>query len=249
MIQSPAPRGRGARRRSLLAATGFALSALVLTACAQPESGAEGGSDGSSYVEGSGMVTEVPPEDRLPAPDLTGITTHDEPIALSDYAGQVVVLNVWGSWCAPCRAEAPNLAKLAEETADQDVQFVGINVRDHDAANARSFDRSFGIDYPSFFDPKGRLILEFPANTLSPQGIPSTLVLDREGRIAVRAVKALTEEELRSMIEPIVAEGTAGEEADPEGDAPDADADAGDADGDAPDADAGAPAEGATDDD
>ncbi|MFX4291675.1 TlpA family protein disulfide reductase [Streptomyces bohaiensis] len=232
MIQSDPSRGRDAYRRSALTAAALALSAVVLTACGGGEgSGAEASSDGSAFVEGSGVITSVPVGDRLPAPELTGETTHDEPIALADYAGQVLVLNVWGSWCAPCRAEAPYLAAVSEDLADQDVQFVGINVRDHDPANARAFDRRFDIAYPSFYDPKGRLILEFPANTLSPQGIPSTLVVDRDGNIAARAVKALTEEELRGMIEPVLAEG-----------------DTAPGDGSESDGDAGSAAEGAADD-
>jgi thiol-disulfide isomerase/thioredoxin len=117
------------------------------------------------------------------------------------------VLNIWGSWCAPCRAEAPNLVKVAEETADQGVQFLGINTRDNVADNARAFERTFGVEYPSLFDPYGRLILEFPAGSLNPQAIPTTLIIDRDGDIAVRALKPLTEGELRDALEPVMAEG------------------------------------------
>ena len=129
-----------------------------------------------------------------------------KPLELSDYKGKIVVLNVWGSWCAPCRAEAPNLAKVAKETEDKDVQFVGINTRDLDRANAKAFERNYGVEYPSFFDPSGKLILRFPKGSLSPQAIPSTLILDREGRIAVRALKELSEKELRSALDPLTAE-------------------------------------------
>jgi thiol-disulfide isomerase/thioredoxin len=176
---------------------------LGLAACS---GGSSASSSGGNYVEGDGTIVHVPKEDRDPAPELTGVTTHDEPLNLADYRGQIVVLNVWGSWCGPCRAEAPNLVAVAEELADEGVQFIVINTRDPDPANARAFDENYGIDYPSFYDPKGKLILDFPANTLSPQGIPSTVVLDRDGDIAVRALKPLTEEELRAMIDPVIAE-------------------------------------------
>ncbi|MCE7080300.1 TlpA family protein disulfide reductase [Streptomyces sp. ST2-7A] len=178
---------------------------LALSACSGESAGSSGGD--SNIVEGTGMVTTVPQGERTRAPDLTGESTHGDPLALADYRGQVVVLNVWGSWCAPCRAEAPNLATVAADTEDRGVQFIGINTRDLEAANALAFDRTYGIEYPSFFDPKGNLILEFPRNTLPPQGIPSTLVIDRDGGIAVRALKALTEEELRDILEPVIAEG------------------------------------------
>ncbi|MQS09928.1 TlpA disulfide reductase family protein [Streptomyces alkaliphilus] len=193
------------RSRALRALVCAAAGMLALSACSGESAGASGGD--SNIVEGTGLVTTVPAGERKQAPDLTGESTHGEPLALADYRGQVVVLNVWGSWCAPCRAEAPNLAAVAADTEDRGVQFIGINTRDLEAANARAFDRTYGIEYPSFFDPKGNLILEFPRNTLPPQGIPSTLVIDREGGIAVRALKALTEEELREILEPVIAEG------------------------------------------
>jgi thiol-disulfide isomerase/thioredoxin len=183
-----------------------AVAVLALGACGAGGNDGSGTSNGGNIVQGSGAITHVPKEDRQPAPELSGLSTHDEPLELTDYRGDVVVLNVWGSWCGPCRAEAPNLAAVAEATADQGVRFLGINTRDSDKRNAQSFDEGFGITYPSFYDPKGRLILEFPKNTLSPQGIPSTIVLDRDGDIAVRALKPLTEEELWAMIEPVMAE-------------------------------------------
>lgn len=206
MIQSRVLPGRRSPRAAAIPAV-LTAAALALSGCSSGgDGGSSGVSSGGSFVEGTGAITHVPKEERRPAPELTGLSTHDEELNLADYRGQVVVLNVWGSWCGPCRAEAPNLAAVSEATADQGVQFLGINTRDFDQANAQSFDRGFGITYPSFYDPKGRMILDFPKNTLSPQGIPSTLVLDRDGDIAVRALKALTEDELWSMIEPVLAE-------------------------------------------
>ncbi|MCF6524715.1 TlpA disulfide reductase family protein [Streptomyces sp. JJ36] len=201
---SARPAGRFRRPVRVSAATACAaVAALVLAGCGGPEVQSSGD---NGFVQGTGQVTTVSAKARKPAPDISGKTVDGKRISLSDYRGKIVVVNVWGSWCAPCRAEAPHLAKVAEETADEGVAFVGINTRDLDRANARAFERTYDIDYPSFYDPHGRLLLKFPKNTLSPQTIPSTVVLDREGRIAVRALKELDDKELRSMLDPLIAE-------------------------------------------
>ncbi|GAA2660978.1 TlpA disulfide reductase family protein [Streptomyces aculeolatus] len=194
---------RRLHRRTLAAAAAAVAGALALTACGEDATSSGGN---TQFVSGTGQLTVVKASDRLAAPDISGETTDGEELALADYRGKVVVLNVWGSWCAPCRAEAPNLRKVSEDTADRGVQFVGINTRDLDVANAQAFDRGFKIEYPSLYDPSGKLILKFPENSLSPQAIPSTLILDREGRIAVRALKPLSEEELRKALEPVIEE-------------------------------------------
>ncbi|MBD3933990.1 TlpA family protein disulfide reductase [Streptomyces chumphonensis] len=191
-------------RRATAVAAAVVTSLVALTACGS-EDGVSSG-DAAGYVAGTGQITEVPEGKRVAAPDLAGEGVHGKELKLSDHRGEVVVLNVWGSWCPPCRGEAPNFAKVSEDLADEGVQFLGINTRDLDVANAQAFDRTYGIEYPSFYDPSGKLILKFPKGNLNPKAIPSTLVLDREGRIAVRALKPLTEEELREIIEPVMAE-------------------------------------------
>ncbi|MET7637109.1 TlpA disulfide reductase family protein [Streptomyces sp. NPDC005438] len=177
---------------------------LVLTGCGDDKAGKS--SSDTKIVEGTGKITTVPVADRKKVPDLAGETVDGKHLRVADYRGQVVVLNVWGSWCAPCRAEAPNLAKVAKETKGKGVQFVGINTRDLDKANAKAFDRNFGITYPSLFDPSGKLQLKFGRGELPPQSVPSTVVIDRKGRIAARALLALSEKKLRSILEPVMAE-------------------------------------------
>ncbi|HZG05820.1 MAG TPA: TlpA disulfide reductase family protein [Streptomyces sp.] len=208
MSQSRAPRRRPPRpgRRLPAAVAGAVAGVLALSACGGGSEEKAASSGDTQFVQGTGQITTVAEKDRRPLPDISGETVDGEHLSLSDYRGKVVVLNVWGSWCAPCRAEAPNLAKVAEDTEDEGVRFVGINTRDLDKANARAFDRRYGIEYPSLYDPSGRLILKFPKYSLSPKAIPSTLIIDREGRIAVRALKPLSEEDLRSALEPVVAE-------------------------------------------
>jgi thiol-disulfide isomerase/thioredoxin len=161
-------------------------------------------SNGQRYVSGDGTVEVIDPAERKPAPDLTGTTLDGGAFNLADLRGRVVVLNVWASWCAPCRAEAPSLERVSEKLANQGVRFVGINTRDTDD-NARAFERRFGISYPSVVDRDGALLLRFK-ETLPPQAIPTTLVIDRGGRMAARALTPLTEERLRELVTPIVAE-------------------------------------------
>ncbi|MGP4110097.1 TlpA family protein disulfide reductase [Streptomyces sp. 4N509B] len=193
------------RAKLATAAGSLVLLAAGLTACSGDQAGPSGGD--TQIVQGTGEITTVPVADREQAPELTGESLDGGQLSLSDYRGEVVVLNIWGSWCAPCRAEAPHLVAVAEETADQGVQFLGINTRDRDRTPALTFEEDYGIGFPSFYDPSGRLLLEFPSGSLNPQAIPTTIVVDREGRIAARALLALTDDELRSIIEPIVAEG------------------------------------------
>ncbi|MGK5530099.1 TlpA family protein disulfide reductase [Streptomyces sp. URMC 129] len=188
-----------------VALAGALTGALVLTSCAGDQAGPSGGD--TNIVQGTGEITQVAAADREEAPDLTGESVDGDPLRLSDYRGQVVVLNIWGSWCPPCIAEADNFVRVAEDTADQGVQFLGINTRDRSRENADGFERTHDVPYPSFYDPDGRLLLEFPSGSLNPQAIPTTLIIDREGRIAARALKALTEEELRAALDPVIAEG------------------------------------------
>ncbi|WP_059005763.1 TlpA family protein disulfide reductase [Streptomyces specialis] len=188
-----------------VALAGAVTAALALTACSGDQAGPSGGN--SNIVQGTGEITQVAADERDAAPDLSGETVDGDSLSLSDYRGQVVVVNIWGSWCAPCIAEADNFVRVAEDTADQDVQFVGINTRDRSRENAAGFERTHNVPYPSLYDPDGRLLLEFPRGSLNPQAIPTTLIIDREGRIAARALKPLTEEELRAALEPVIAEG------------------------------------------
>ena len=155
---------------------------------------------------GSGEITTVKAADRKDAPDLSGKTVAGGQASLASYKGKVVVINIWGSWCAPCRAEAPNLAAVSAADASKGVQFLGINTRDLTASNAARFDKRFGITYPSLFDPMGKLIQRFPRGSLNPQSLPATLVVDRQGRIAARALKALSADELHQLVDPIAAE-------------------------------------------
>jgi thiol-disulfide isomerase/thioredoxin len=135
---------------------------------------------------------------RRPAPPVEGTTLDGRHLALADLTGHVVVINVWGSWCVPCRAEAPILARLARETVAKGVRFVGIDTRDRSAA-ARAFVRNFKIPYPSILDTDGQVLLRF-SGVIPVSAIPSTLVVDRAGRIAARVIGRVDYTTLRGLI-------------------------------------------------
>ncbi|MFF9687230.1 TlpA family protein disulfide reductase [Streptomyces sp. NPDC014623] len=196
--------GRAPRRRfTLLAATAVA-GALVLSACGGGTKAGGGGN--TNFVTGSGGVSTVAKGERTDAPELDGTTLDGKALDITDYKGKVVVLNFWGSWCGPCRAEAKHFQKVSQETEDQGVQFVGINTRDPQKSLAVSFEEDFGVTYPSIYDPTGKLLLRFPKGTLNPQAIPSTVVVDRDGKLAARTLAALDAQKLRKMIDPLIAE-------------------------------------------
>jgi len=155
---------------------------------------------------GADGISTAKQGDRGTAPDLSGKTVDGGRLDVADYKGKVVVLNVWGSWCGPCREEAQYFAKVSKEYQDKGVQFVGINTRDTSTTPAVNFEKEHGVEYPSLYDPTGKLMLRFKRGTLNPQAVPSTLVLDREGNIAARSLAALSEDKLRKMIAPVLAE-------------------------------------------
>jgi thiol-disulfide isomerase/thioredoxin len=190
-------------RAALLSAVAAA-SALTLSACSS--GGASGGGGDTNFVMGKDGISTAKKGERAAAPDLSGKTVNGGKLDVASYKGKVVVLNVWGSWCAPCRAEAPNFEKVSKDLGTKGVQFVGINTRDTSIQNAVAFEKQYGISYESLYDPTGKLMLRFKKGTLNPQAVPSTLVLDREGKIAARSLAGLSEDNLRKMIAPVLAE-------------------------------------------
>ncbi|MFD6414724.1 TlpA family protein disulfide reductase [Streptomyces sp. NPDC060194] len=208
LIRAPrrhALRSGGRRPRIALATAGIAVAALTLSACGGDNPGSTG-AGGTKFITGKTGVETVAEGDRKPAPTLDGKTLQGTALSTDDYKGKVVVLNVWGSWCAPCRAEAKYLQEVSQETKDKGVQFVGINTRDPEKGPAIAFEEEQGVTYPSLHDPTGKLLLRFPKGSLSATRVPSTLVLDREGRIAARSLTRVNDTDLRRMIDPLLAE-------------------------------------------
>jgi thiol-disulfide isomerase/thioredoxin len=174
------------------------VAAVLLLAGCSTTAGADQSTPDGGFVAGDGSIVVLPAEERVPAPDLQGTTLDGEQFRLADHVGMPVVLNVWASWCAPCRAEAPTLAAMAVELEGQ-VQFVGLDTRDSDDP-ARSFVKRFNVPYPNVIDRDGQLQLLF-GDSLPPQAIPSTVVIDSQGRVAARALGRVSEASLRGMID------------------------------------------------
>ena len=173
---------------------------LILVSCARTgadEQTQNGGQVGYPTVPRN--LTRIPPDQRQVLPTVSGPALgSNQPISTQDYLGKVVVINVWGSWCPPCRKEAPDLQAASVETRDV-AQFVGITSKDYDPAPAEAFVRSFKITYPSIYDPTGKVLLAF-AGQLPPSAIPSTMIIDREGRLAVRVLSEVSKITLIDMI-------------------------------------------------
>jgi peroxiredoxin len=194
------------RRPALLLTVAAVTGALALSACSGTNAAETGGGSDSGYVPGTGESLSVPAAQRGGAIDLTGKDLDGKAIDLSAYRGKVVVLNVWGSWCGSCRAEAVDLENVYKADQAKGVAFVGINTRDTQIDQAQQFVKTHGLTYPSFYDEDGSLLLQFPKGSLNPQAIPSTLILDRQGRIAVRALQPLTSDQLNKILDPVIAE-------------------------------------------
>jgi len=177
--------------------------ALVLAGCGTTS----GSVDGSSrYVAGDGSTVLLAPDERTAAPTVVGTTLDGAPLDLVSMRGKVVVVNFWASWCSPCREEAATLEKVYGQKHSAGVEFVGIVSGAKDSIeNARAFTRRFDVSYPSMFDADNSLVLAF-RGALPAAGIPTTFVLDRQGRVAARALGAVDISRLLGMIEPVLGE-------------------------------------------
>ena len=172
----------------------FIVLAFALTACGG------GGSSASeeSFVSGDGATTFIKISDRKIAPVITGMTLSGENYTYQK--DRVAVVNVWASWCSPCRAEAPTLVALANKYTD--VAFIGILTRDN-PANAEAFEHRFKIPYPTVIDDS--ILLGFKGS-LPANAIPTTVVLDKSGLVAARISGVVTVASLSKLIEKVAAE-------------------------------------------
>lgn len=185
----------------------FGVAMLAVTSCSGgPIAANNPVSSGQSFVGASYNSAYFAPDSRSAAPVVTATALSGQRFSLAAERGSVVVLNFWGSWCAPCRAEAPRLAALATYFRHDPVRFVGDDVHDY-ATAAVAFERTFNVSYPSLNDPGALVALAFHS-TLPPTAIPSTLVIDRSGKIAARIIGEITYNGLRALIAKVLAEKT-----------------------------------------
>lgn len=198
-------------RRTLLggglgAAAVVAMGASTIWLSDRPSDGAAD-RPGGGTVSGTSVgqpVTEYPVAGRGAPVELSGGTLTDDELDLADLRGEVVVVNVWGSWCGPCRVEAPVLARVSQEYRERGVSFVGVNVKDNRAA-AVVFEEEHGITYPSIEDTDGRAVLAL-SQYVPASAVPVTLVLDRDGRVAARVLGAVREATLTALLDSTLAE-------------------------------------------
>lgn len=192
---------RSARVRASVA-VGIALAVVVsLGACtSDPLADQYRAGSGKNYVAGDGTVTEIDVADRGDAIDFSGTTESGDEFDSTDHAGDVLVVNFWYAGCAPCRAEAADLESINQEFGDDGATFVGVNVRDQ-PAQAKAFDKKYGVTYPSIMDlESGAVQLAF-AGKVPANAVPTTLVLDKQGRVAARILGQL---QSKSILETLV---------------------------------------------
>jgi len=179
--------------------------ALLLSGCATGHSAVDVNNGGEfRFVAGTPAGSVIPVAKRASAPSFSGTLLDGSRFSSSSLHGEVAVINFWGSWCPPCRVETPEFQQVYSEQSGRGVAFLGINVKD-DEQLAKAFLTSHDITYPSLFDPRGEVALAFrdyPANA-----IPSTIVLDREGRVAAVYTATVTQQDLRTVLDSVAKEG------------------------------------------
>jgi thiol-disulfide isomerase/thioredoxin len=183
------------------------LLVLVLAGCsADPLADQYQSGTNQNYISGDGTLTLIAPADRGDPIEYSSETDAGEPVSSSDFAGEVVVINFWYAACPPCRVEAPDLEALHQAFDGEGAAFLGVNVRDQ-AETAAGFEKEFGITYPSVIDTNdGTMLLAF-AGTVAPNAVPTTLVIDKQGRVAARFLGLIEEPTtLKTIIAETIAE-------------------------------------------
>jgi thiol-disulfide isomerase/thioredoxin len=175
-------------------------TALFLAGCSTGADAVDVNNGGEfRFVAATPSGEVIPAEDRATAPEFAGTLLGGGTFTSEELAGDVAVLNFWGSWCGPCRVETPEFQEVYADVRDDGVQFLGLNVKETSEQFALAFVDRFGIEFPSLYDPRGEVALAFrdyPATA-----IPSTIVLDREGRVAAVYTGEVSQEDLRRVIE------------------------------------------------
>lgn len=191
-------------RRAVLTASGAGLGALVLAACSPKEEAlaeqANAGGD-TGYIAGDGSVTEYAQSERGEPVQFSGTLFDGTEVTAEQMRGKPALLNFWYAGCAPCRKEAPDLVEMAQEH-EGDITFYGVNVRD-EQATAEAFERTFEIPYPSFEDRDGGVLLAL-SEFVPPQAVPTTVILDAEGRVASRVLGIAEPSILKALLDDVV---------------------------------------------
>ena len=199
----------GVRRRSFLKlGAGLAFGVPLVAAAAgcaveDPLAAQAKAGDNKNYIAGDGSVTEYAADQRGEPVRLEGTLFDGTTVSSAQFAGDVVVLNFWYAACAPCRKEAPDLAELHDLFEPDGARFYGVNIRD-ERSTAEAFERSFNVPYPSFQDKDGGILLAM-TQFVPPSAVPTTLVLDRESRVAARILGLADKATLKALITDVLA--------------------------------------------
>ncbi len=193
-------------RRGFVGALALA-AVLALAGCSNdPLADQYADGSGQGYISGDGAYTEIPATERDAPIEFSGVDESGESISSEDFAGSVYVVNFWYASCPPCRSEASDLKALSEEY--DDVPFLGVNISDS-ADVAIAFATKFEIEYPSIIDANSASVQLAFAGSVAPNAVPTTLVVDAEGRVAARISGLIRDPSiLAAMIDSVVAEGS-----------------------------------------
>ncbi|GHS89150.1 thiol-disulfide isomerase [Actinomycetota bacterium] len=200
--------GHGAPSRGRRAVGGLVLALALLAGCSGPDTSSGDDVADQGYQSGDGSFTSWARDDRTGPVELAGTAFDGTAIDVADWRGDVVVLNTWYAACPPCRAEAPDLVAVATDYADQGVHVLGINGVD-DAGAAEAFQRTFDVPYPSIADSEKRAVAALQG-VVPVQATPTTVVLDRDGKVAARIVGLAEGSTLRALVEDALAEPATG---------------------------------------
>jgi peroxiredoxin len=181
-------------------------AALVAAGCSTGTDAVASGTEFNFVSPGGQTDITYEGDDRQQIPELRGesLMEEGEQLRLSSYKGKVVVLNLWGAWCPPCRVEAPQLQKVWESYEDKGVQVLGIDLRDPDRSFPEDFMRDTGLTYPSIYDPSSRSLLALKGYPRA--AIPSTIVLDKQHRVVAVFLRDLLADDLTPLLDRLVAE-------------------------------------------
>jgi peroxiredoxin len=190
--------------RSRLAAVAAVAAVALLGGCTSGSDAVDVNNGGEfRFVAGTPDAQVIPDTERASAPEFSGTLPTGETFSSTELAGDVAVLNFWGSWCAPCRIETPEFQAVYDDVSESGVQFLGVDVKDN-RQMAQAFVDSVGVTYPSLFDPRGEVAMAFrgfPANV-----VPSTILIDRADRVAAVYVAVVPEADLRKALDKLAAE-------------------------------------------
>ncbi len=195
------------RSRILSLGAAVAVAAIALTGCTANDSLANQYRSGSgqNYIAGDGTVSEYAAGNRGEPVSFSGKLQNGDTVTSKDYAGKVLVVNFWYAGCPPCRVEAPDLQSLSQKYASKGVGFLGVNLYDS-VQTAASFEKDKGVTYPSVLDrDTGSVLLAF-SKTVPPKATPTTLVVDREGRVAARILGAIPD---KSILDTLISDAVA----------------------------------------